>query len=96
MKYRDCMIAYNHGGPITVGPHPDHPNGWSVDYDYTVGACYLKAKTATFEQNAIQMLLEFHHAVVRDRVPVDQAHRAFYAIDEYREMMAIDVPQVTP
>ena len=29
------------------------------------------------------MLLEFHHAVARDGVPVQAAHAAFWNIDEY-------------
>lgn len=90
MKYRDCMVAYNAGGPIVAGPHPDD-TGWSNIFDYTVGACYLKAKEASDKDNIIQMLLEFHHAVVRDGVPVDEAHRAFSAIDEYRDVLAEDI-----
>jgi len=71
MKYRNCMIAYNHGGRIVVGPHPDR-SGWSDAYDSVVGSCFLKAKKASEKDNLIQLLLEFHHAVVRDRVPVKQ------------------------
>ena len=37
MKYRDSMIAYNPGGLIVVGPHPDR-TGWSDQYERTVGA----------------------------------------------------------
>ena len=56
------MIAYDHdGGSIAVGPHPD-VTGWSDRYQSTVGACFLKAKTASYEANLIQMLVEFHHA----------------------------------
>ena len=94
MKYVDCMIGYNSGGPIEVGPHPDR-SGWSKKYRYSVGACFLKAKDADLINNHLQMLLEFHHAVVRDQVPVADAHRAFWAIDEYRDMMAEDVPDPT-
>ena len=82
MKYRDSMIAYNPGGLIVVGPHPDR-TGWSDQYERTVGACFLKAKTASRERNQLQMLLEFHHAVARDGVPVQAAHAAFWNIDEY-------------
>ena len=87
------MIAYDHdGGSIAVGPHPD-VTGWSDRYQSTVGACFLKAKTASYEANLIQMLVEFHHAVVRDGVPVRAAHAAFWNVDEYREAMAADVPK---
>ena len=40
MKYRHCMIAYNNGGPIVVGPHPDK-TGWSDGYRFSVGSCFL-------------------------------------------------------
>jgi hypothetical protein len=92
MKYRNCMIAYNpFSSDIVVGPHPDR-TGWSDDYERAVGGCWLRTKTQSWERNVIQMLLDFHHAVVRDGVPVEAAHRAFSAIDEYREVMADDVP----
>lgn len=91
MKYRNCMIAYNRGGPIAAGPHPDR-TGWSRGYHATVGANYLEAKSASEADNKIQMLLDFHHAVVRDGVPLDQVHAAFWNIDEYRQCMARDVP----
>ena len=91
MKYRSCIIAYDHGGPITVGPWPDK-TGWSDRYTYTVGAGFLKVAKQSDDENRIQVLLEFHHAVVRDGVPVKDAHRAFSAIEEYRNMMAEDVP----
>jgi hypothetical protein len=91
MKYTECMIAYDPDTDnIKVGPWPDE-TGWSDKYLFTVGACYLKMHKAARMRRDIQMMLEFHHAVVRDRVPVDAAHAAFCQIDEYREMMAPDV-----
>lgn len=93
MKYKETMVAYNHGGPIRTGPWPDR-TGWSDDYQSSVGACELRVQEANREGRAIIMLLDFHHAVVRDRVPVAEAHKAFLNIDEYRDMMACDVPGV--
>jgi len=90
MKYRNCMIAYDFGGSMRVGPHPDE-TGWSDKYEMIVGSCYLVAKKASDLENHVQMLLEFHHAVVRDGVSVAVAHKAFLAIDEYKALMAEDV-----
>ena len=42
---------------------------------------------ATREQEIIQMPVDFVHAVVDDGVDVDEAHRAFCAIDEYQQLM---------
>lgn len=93
MEYKETMVAYNHGGPIVTGPWPDR-TGWSDDYQSSVGACELRVQEANKEDRAIIILLDFHHAVVRDRVPVMDAHKAFMVIDEYRDMMACDVPDV--
>ena len=38
------------------------------------------------------MLIEFHTIVVGDRVPVEAAHKAFLAIDEYRKRISSDIP----
>jgi hypothetical protein len=88
-RYEQCMIAYNPGSAkIEVGPWPDE-TGWSDRYHSTVGACfgYFGPPEVRVERRLVQMLLEFHHAVVRDRVPVDAAHAAFWLIEEYRAAM---------
>ena len=38
------------------------------------------------------LFIEFHTIVVRDRIPVDAAHREFLKIDEYRRRIAPDIP----
>ncbi|MEX1180588.1 MAG: hypothetical protein WEB63_07240 [Cucumibacter sp.] len=38
------------------------------------------------------MFIEFHTLVVRDGISLDEAHGAFLAIDEYRAMIAPDIP----
>jgi hypothetical protein len=93
MKYRECIIAYDVGGPIRVGPWPDK-TGWSEIYERTVGACFADTRSLSGVSAQRQMLLDFHHAVVRDGVPVKDAHEAFAAIDEYRACMSLDVPLV--
>jgi hypothetical protein len=96
MKYEECMIAYDpNSNRIRVGPWPDR-RGWSDDYIFTVGACFMLNRQCQLTRDQllrrVQLLLEFHHAVVRDAVPFDEAHKAFLQIDEYRDMMAHDVP----
>jgi hypothetical protein len=39
----------------------------------------------------MMLFIEFHSIVVRDQVPVEAAHWAFLAIDEYRERIAPDL-----
>jgi hypothetical protein len=39
----------------------------------------------------MMLFIEFHSIVVRDQVPVDAAHNAFLAIDEYRDRIAPDI-----
>jgi hypothetical protein len=91
MKYQECMIAYNpDSSEIEVGPWPDR-TGWSDKYRSTVGACFSWVQKSSRDRRDVYMLLEFHHAVVRDGVPVAAAHAAFCRIDEYRELMAADV-----
>lgn len=37
------------------------------------------------------MFIDFNTAVVRDKVDVQSAHRAFLAIDEYRKLIPLDM-----
>ncbi len=92
MRYVDKMVVYNRGGPIAVGPWPDKA-GWSDHYTYSVGGCELRVQKATKTVRSIIMLLDFHHAVVRDKVPIMEAQKAFMNFAEFRDMMACDVPQ---
>ena len=84
MKYRDCTIAYNEHGPIIVGASPDTTH-WSDRFNYVIDG--KDARAMTRMQQTIQMLCEFVNCIVRDEVPVDDAHLAYCAIDEYRTLM---------
>jgi hypothetical protein len=105
MRYQEALIAWTPGTDrIKVGPliqldgpdwtgHPSEPNG----YRYTGGAAYTwlrDCKDKTLRD--LVLFIEFHSIVVRDRVPVEAAHRAFLAIDEYRERIAPDISGAAP
>ncbi len=96
MKYTECMIAWNREtDQIAVGPWPDR-TGWSRGYRMTVGASFLSVGAMTPTERDAQLLCDFHTVVVRDRVPVEAAHVAFLAIDEYRRLIAPDCPGADP
>ena len=60
-------------------------------------ASELALRKCTDEYKRDMMLfIEFHTIVVRDKVPVEAAHRAFLAIDEYRDRISPDIEGATP
>jgi hypothetical protein len=92
MRYTEIMVAWDPGTDrITVGPWPDR-TGWSDRYRYTGAACFADVHRLGPKALAIRVLSDFHAIVVRDRVSVEAAHRAFLVIDEYRAHLAPDVP----
>jgi hypothetical protein len=42
------------------------------------------------------VFINFHTLIVRDGIPIEKAHRAFLAIDEYREHISPDIPGAAP
>ncbi|MGC2786155.1 MAG: hypothetical protein WA397_20450 [Roseiarcus sp.] len=63
----------------------------------TGGAAEIALRKCTDEYKRDMMLfIEFHTIVVRDKVPVEAAHRAFLAIDEYRDRISPDIEGATP
>jgi len=97
MKYREALIAWTpNTGQIRVGPllregDPDwtaHP----IKYVSKGGAAFTvlrRCENATLRD--LMLFIEFHTIVVRDRIPVDAAHREFLKIDEYRRRIAPDI-----
>jgi hypothetical protein len=102
-KYKECMIGYNIGDwvdddtrwatsfDIHVGPHPDR-NGWAKDLRSTTSGNFFGRGDKGFYARALHVLLDFHHAVVRDNIDPMTAHSQFLKIEEYRAVMAEDVP----
>jgi hypothetical protein len=101
MKYRNCMIAWTPTayvakedeatkGQVKVGPHPD-TTGWSDAYSHTTGSCYFGRKKAPRWERLSWVMSDFHTMVVRDGIDAQVAHKAFLAIDEYREFISPDI-----
>jgi len=95
MKYQKALIAWTPDtDQIRVGRLiPERGPDWSLRYEYTGGAAYTGLRDCddkTFRD--MMLFIEFHSIVVRDKVPVDAAHKAFLKIDEYRERIAQDIP----
>jgi hypothetical protein len=77
-------------GEIVVGPHPDM-TGWSDNYAYTTGSCYVRRKKVPHWRQVALVLTDFHAAVVRDGIDPRKAHQAFLAIDEFRRVISPDI-----
>ena len=58
----------------------------------SAGAACLDRKTMPHWQQVAMMFADFHTIVVRDGVDVQEAHKAFLEIDEYREVISPDIP----
>ena len=90
MKLLDAGIGWNPGtDQVEVGPWPDR-TGWSYRYDYTNGAGAPAQQTADLQ--ILMLFITFNTMVVRDQVDPQSAHRAFLAIDEYRQRISPDTP----
>ena len=91
MKLINAMIAYTPGtDQIEIGVHPD-TTGWTRKYSRTVGACFLGLRKKSDLERKLMMFIDFNSIVVRDKVDVQVAHRAFLAIDEYRRLISPDM-----
>lgn len=89
----ECMIAWNpNTDQIAVGLWPDRTR-WSrhpVNLQRTTGACFGHYHKMTEFQRLMMLFVDFHTCVVRDKVPVEAAHKAFLAIREYRARISPD------
>ena len=83
MKYSECIIAYDEGGPIEIGLCSD--KSWSNRFDFIIDGVDTRAMPRT--QQVVEMLAGFINACVRDRVALDALHLAYCVIDEYRTLM---------
>ena len=101
MKLRETMIGWNpswargqHGRAdewVRPGPHPDK-DGWSRAFAMSDGAKCMAWRKYPADERLLRLFVMFAIMVVRDGVPPDAVHRAFLAIDEYREALPPDVP----
>jgi hypothetical protein len=97
VRYRDMMIGWTPKrferpgrSCVCVDVWPDR-RGWSRPYHMTDGACWLESRTWTLDQQKLRIMTLFHTLVVRDRLDVDEVHREFCKIDEYRVTISRDI-----
>lgn len=95
MKFKQAMIAWDPGGEIKVVPWPDRAR-LARHLSRTCGACFLDTSNLTPTEALAKIFIDFATIVVRDGVDPTEAHRAFLAIDEYREHCAVDAPGDDP
>jgi hypothetical protein len=103
MKMLECMVAWTPSdgepgegetaGDIKVGQWPDYSR-WSDSFAFTDGACETHWHEVEPAELAAQIFILFNTIVVRDRIGVHKAHRAFLEIDEYRDRIVADAPRL--
>jgi len=100
MKAADALVAWTPAdyldsptrGQVKVGPLITNPdNDWTMDYAYTGGAAHAERRSMLGDQQVARTFIEFNTLVVRDGIPVEAAHRAFLAIDEYAHFISPDI-----
>jgi hypothetical protein len=106
MKAKDALFAWTpvHSdsirfdatrGKVRIGPllhegdidWTDHP----VKYAFTGGASYIAWRACDPMRLLAMIFIEFNAMVVRDGIDPQLAHKAFLAIDEYRDAIAPDM-----
>lgn len=103
MKASEVLIAWEpkHGrgedrpnaGEIKSGVLlREHDEDWTKPYLNTGGAAFLEWRTLTGSDLLVKILADFHSIVVGDGVDPKAAHEAFLLIDEYRGIIAPDLP----
>lgn len=85
-----AWARFDTSGKIAVGPWPDQ-TGWSKPYSHKAGACKGMLAGLSASERIAQLFIDFHTCVVRDGIPVADAHREFLMIDEYRERISPDI-----
>ena len=94
MRLAEALIAYNPGtDQIRVGPlsTASSAKDWTVGMERTAGAAYTNVRSLEGLNARAYIMSEFLGIVIRDRVNLDAAHRAFLEIDEYRQALPPDV-----
>jgi len=89
MKANEALIAWNPRGDVKVACVGT--KNWSDGFSRTGGATYSNTRNLTADKSVLMLFIEFHTLVVRDGVQPEIAHKAFLAIDEYRNAIAPDI-----
>lgn len=92
LNYRNYRLFWSHGGPVEMRETAfrdskeqgfDLCRGPGMDFD--------RAKVGEWQAKAM-MFVDFNTLVVRDGVPIEDAHREFLKIPEYRATISPDTP----
>jgi len=75
---------YPTAGQVRVGPlQRERDADWAKGFSHTAGAAFVEVRSVTGEAAKLRAFLEFHTLVVRDGIPLADAHREFLKIEEY-------------
>ncbi|QYO75611.1 hypothetical protein [Devosia salina] len=93
MKLAESLIAWNaNSNEIAVGGFVKEGDiDWTRPYRKTGGAAYTEVRKPAGIEARHYIMSEFLGIVIRDRVDLDAAHKAFLVIDEYRQAIPHDV-----
>lgn len=87
----DWMVAWGYEGEVAVGRHPELYRSRTSELPRSAGNVFSSYQDLTLDQKRVQMLLDFHTLVVRDGVSIEDAHREFLKIDEYKYLISPDI-----
>ena len=94
MRIQEALIAWSRWdstsatrGRVQVGPLLNGGPDWTAAYDYTGGAAYTSRRKLKGRDAERLLAMDFIHMVIRDGVDPKEVHRAFLAIDQYRQNM---------
>lgn len=100
MKASEALIAWTPAnatddetaGQVKIGPLlRQGQKDWARPFSFTGGAAHVNRRAMTGPEQTLNVFLDFHGMVVRDKIDPQVAHEAFLGIDEYAEAIAPDI-----
>ena len=80
-------------GTVKVGPLIESGQPvWTLPYMMSAGAAYAYVRGLSGAEAVAQVFITINEIVVRDGIPVEAAHEAFLAIEEYASRIASRYP----
>ena len=98
MKFRDCVILCDplpngSGDVLTLALDQFRANPRRYDrYPYSLGGVFADCRKYTGVVARCKVLAEFHALLMHGAATKEALHEAFLAIDEYRQVIAADIP----
>ena len=65
---------------------------WDRRYGNTIGCCFSERHKMSDDQKKMMMMVDFHTVVVGANIKIEDAHREFLKIKEYRFLISPDIP----